>query len=263
LLDNARALEPYDADVLVALGHLASENGEEGQAISFYRQASRLDPNNAAAVASLLSANTIGLKSALKEPLNADEQDYLVQTVWQHRQMLLNTRDAFRTWNQLLSTYGAPDFTIDSIRLFQEMDALNVRAAERQERTYQILLAMKPPQRFAEYHARLLELTYASLRNYQESQISGFYTKKELDEIKKAQEASHAEFNEKAQAFAGAQVDILMQLSKVSQNMLIAESRWGDQAPLLEEILALKKEIDARREPKNTDRKATFQLSKP
>jgi Tfp pilus assembly protein PilF len=246
LLGKAQVLEPYNADVLVNLGHIAKEKGNEAQAVQLYRQAVRLEPNNALAVAALQQAKTVGLRSILKTPLNADEHAYLVQALWTYRKMLLAMRDELQAMDRLLSQYGPPEFSLDTFQLIREAEPLSERFTAQQAGLYEMLAGMTPPRQLADFHAHLLALAYASLKCNEEPAFSGVFSKSEAEALEKDRQITEAELLEKRKAFEDIQDALRAQLPKATWDALLLEARWDTYPALWDEILALKKALEAK-----------------
>lgn len=173
MIENALALNPNDPEMLCQLGHIAKEEGRDALAVDYYQRAYKTDPLNGEAATAYRNLVT-QLQIVGKNPpdfwyLSDDEHDYLVQLLYQVKQIKLNTRDYLRRLVNLPGTAAQVDFSLQGIESIQAFQPFMARLYQSELAGYQRLQVITVPARFGGLHYDVSKVAQAHLQIFEHS----------------------------------------------------------------------------------------------
>jgi cytochrome c-type biogenesis protein CcmH/NrfG len=255
-LETALVLNPNDPSGLVLLGHVAQEEGRDAIAMDAYQKAYKADPLNEDAAKSysalLAKMQIVGKKPPNYWYLSDDEHDYLVQLLYQGKQIKANTRNYLAKLAALPGHSGQVEFSVQGIAAIQSFPPFINQLFETELNGYHRLQAMNVPPRFAPMHALLLETSLGHLKIF-DNAVQRFPT------MNKITPQTALSFKALLSGINGIDQSLSSVLSLISSRLpepvyqgLLSEAQLNDLPALDQEIARLTTDLATRKAPKSS-----------
>lgn len=265
-LETALVLNPNDPEILCQLGHVAKEEGRDAVAVDFYQKAYKVDPLSEEAATAyrnlLTQLQIVGQKPPDVWYLSDDEHDYLVQLLYQVKQVKLNTREYLSHLASLPGSAGQVQFSLQGIEAIQSFQPFMRRLYQSELNGYQRLQSMAVPVRFNRLHDSVALTSHGHLQVF-ESAIQHYPT------LEGTAEESLA-FGQTVAAIAAAEQSLGRQIGLVGAKLpepvfkgLLSEAELNDMDALNRKISGLASELASQVEKAKPAKKAAPKLTDP
>lgn len=254
-LETALVLNPNDPNVLVLLGHVAQEEGRDALAMDAYQKAYKADPLNEEAAKSY-GALLDKLQIAGQKPpnywyLTDDEHDYLVQLLYQGKQIKANTRNYLARLAALPGHGGQVDFSVQGIAAIQSFPPFINQLFETELNGYHRLQAMNVPPRFTQMHYMLLATSLGHLKIF-DNAVQHFPTMNKITpQTAMAFHALLGDINGVDQSLSRVLSLISARLPEPVYQGLLSEAQLNDLPVLDQEIARLTTDLATRKTSKS------------
>ncbi|MCE3234823.1 MAG: transglutaminase domain protein [Vampirovibrio sp.] len=258
MLENALALNPNDPEMLCQLGHIAKEEGRDALAVDYYQRAYKADPLSEEAGTAyrdlLTQLQIVGQKPPEFWYLSDDEHDYMVQLLYQARQIKVNTRDYLRGLAELPGAAGQVDFNLNGIKALQAFQPFVGRLYQSELAGYQRLQAIIVPGRFSGLHYDVSKVAETHLHIFEG-------VSQQIPSLQGA--SAHTKvFNHMLESIAATDQALGQQISLIASKLpepmfkgLLYEAQLSDMADLNREIASLSGTLVSQK-PKQQAKKA-------
>jgi tetratricopeptide (TPR) repeat protein len=252
-LETALVLNPNDPSALTLLGHVAQEEGRDAVAMDFYQKAYKADSFNEDATESYRALMT-KLRIAGEKPpeywyLTGDEHDYLVQLLYQGKQIKLNTRNYLQKLAALPGYGGKVEMSVRGVEAVRAFPPFLDQLYNTEMSGYYRLQAMNVPPRFARLHYEILATSLAHLNIFNKA-VQQFPTMNKITpETTKAFQALLAVLNAVDRSLSDVLVEAAGNLPQPVFQSLLAEAQLNDLPALNQDIAHFTADLAGRKKP--------------